>query len=161
MTKLEKYLVWGSSAVVTATGLAYAWMKYLIQPADPFAVVNHPLQPLVLKLHIVTAPVFVFAIGMIAMRHIWPHFRKGLARARRSGVSSMLLVLPLIVSGYALQAISAVSWLSIVGYVHLALGIAFALAALGHAIATRAAPRAMEVNSNEQANAAQVFCRMK
>ncbi len=161
MTKLEKYLVWGSSAVVTATGLVYAWMKYLMLPADPFAVVNHPLQPLVLKLHIVTAPVFVFAIGMIAMRHIWPHFRNGLARARRSGVSSMLLILPMIVSGYALQAISAVSWLRIVGYVHLALGIVFALAALGHAIATRAAPRAMAVNSNEQASAAQVFCRMK
>jgi len=137
VTTFEKYTVWGSTAAVTVTGVAFAWMKYLLKPADEFAVVNHPLQPLMLKLHIAAAPVMVFGLGMIVMRHIWPHFRRGVAQGRKSGLTSMLLVLPMIVSGYALQTLSAQSWLRWLGYIHLGLGLVFATAALLHGLATR------------------------
>ena len=136
MTKVEKVMVWGSTVAVTATGVAYAWMKYLLHPLDSFAVINHPLQPLVLKLHIVSAPFLVFGIGMIALRHIWPHFRAGLRKGRRSGVSSMLILIPMIATGYALQALSSASWLRIIGLVHLGLGLIFAIGAALHYVAT-------------------------
>lgn len=137
MTKLEKYVVWGSSAAVTATGVVYAWMKYMLHPAEPWAVINHPLEPLVLKLHIITAPILVFGIGMITMRHIWPHFRGRLARGRSTGISSVLFAAPMIVTGYALQAMTSARWLSVVGYVHLAVGVLYALCAMVHAIAIK------------------------
>lgn len=150
MTRFEKYAVWGSTTAVAATGIVYAWMKYLLEPADAFAVVNHPLQPLVLKLHIVTAPVMVFAIGMIAMRHIWPHFRKGLARGRRSGVSSMLVIVPMIATGYALQVFASERVLRWLGYIHLGLGLIFSAAALLHGVATRKAPKVVREEGTAQ-----------
>lgn len=137
MMKFEKVVVWGSTATVTVTGVAYGYMKHLMQPADAFAVVNHPLQPLMLKLHIVAAPILIFGIGMILMRHIWPHFRAGLKRGRRSGISSALITLPMIATGYAIQVLTSARWLTVIGYVHLGLGIVFGVAALAHAIATR------------------------
>jgi hypothetical protein len=136
MTKLEKVMVWGSTAAVTATGLVYSWMKYMLQPVDTFAVINHPLQPLVLKLHIVTAPFLVFGVGMIAMRHIWPHFKAGLRKGRRSGISSMLLLVPMIATGYALQALTSAPWLRAIGLIHLGLGVVFAIGAAIHYAAT-------------------------
>lgn len=132
MTKLERILVWSSTAVVAATGIAYAAMKHLMRPADEWAVVNHPLQPYVLKLHILAAPVLVFAIGMIAARHILPQLRAGLAR-RRSGLLTASVIIPLILSGYLLQAITHSAAVRILGWVHLALGIIFAAGALRHA----------------------------
>lgn len=137
MNQAEKVTVWGSTAVMTVTGVALAGMEYLLEPADPFAVVNHAWQPAMLKLHILSAPVMVFGIGMIFMRHIWPHFRAGLKKGRRSGIWSMLLTVPMIATGYALQVLSSVSWLNTLGYVHLALGSAFAVGGALHFLATR------------------------
>jgi hypothetical protein len=150
MMKFEKYVVWGSTTAVTGTGVVYGWMKHLMHPSDPFAVVNHSLQPLVLKLHIVSAPVLVFGIGMILMRHIWPHFRNGLRRGRRSGILSALITLPMIATGYALQASASVGWLKAIGYVHLGLGLVFGFAALAHALATRARRSASSMDAAPQ-----------
>lgn len=137
MTRIEKWLIWGSTAVVTATGVTYGWMKYLLEPADEFAIVNHPLQPWVLKLHIVSAPFLIFAIGMITMRHIWPHFKSGWKRGRRSGIGSALFATPMVVSGYLLQALTSAEWLRVLGLVHLALGLVFAIAAGIHFVVIR------------------------
>jgi hypothetical protein len=45
-------------------------MQHLMEPVNEWAVINHPLQPLVLKLHILVAPVMVFAVGMVAVNHM-------------------------------------------------------------------------------------------
>ncbi|MGQ0813057.1 MAG: hypothetical protein ACT4O1_01145 [Gemmatimonadota bacterium] len=137
MTRLEKWLVWGSTVAVTVTGTALGVMKYMMAPTDTFAVVNHPLQPLVLKLHIITAPFLIFGIGMITMRHIWPHFRSGWKRGRKSGVSSALLAMPMIGTGYAIQALTSSRWLALIGYLHFALGLVFAIGAAIHFVKTR------------------------
>ena len=137
MTKVEKITVWGSTAVMTVTGVAIAWMEYALEPVDPFAVVNHSWQPALLKVHILSAPVMVFGIGMIFMRHIWPHFRSGLAMGRRSGLWSMALTVPMIATGYALQVLSNAEWLTTLGYIHFALGTAFAVGGAVHFSATR------------------------
>lgn len=137
MTRFERWLVWGSTAAVSLTGFVYAAMKYLMQPADEFAVVNHPLQPLVLKLHIITAPVLVFAIGMIALRHIWPHFRAGVKYARRSGIATAAVIAPMVLTGYLVQAVTHVPLLTALAWSHLALGTVFALGAAAHVAVTR------------------------
>lgn len=117
--------MWITAAVVGVTGIALAWMEYLLPPVDPWAVIHHPLQPLTLKLHIVTAPFLVFAIGMIALRHVWRHFRSGMSRGRRTGVVTALSVVPMVVSGYLVQVITDERWLLIVALLHLALGVAY------------------------------------
>ncbi|HXO18770.1 MAG TPA: hypothetical protein VOA87_02470, partial [Thermoanaerobaculia bacterium] len=77
MTRLEAWTVHAATILVGSTGLVYAWMRYLLAPADPFAVVNHPLQPLVQHLHVLAAPLLVFAVGLIWRRHVWAGWRLG------------------------------------------------------------------------------------
>lgn len=150
MMKFEKVVVWGSTAAVTSTGVAYGWMKYMMQSADPFAIVNHPLQQVMLKIHIVTAPILIFGIGMILLRHIWPHFRNGLKAGRRSGIWSALITLPMIATGYAIQVLTSASWLRVIGYLHLGLGLIFGAAALVHAVATRRKQRLALVAARQE-----------
>ena len=83
MSPFQKWLVLSSAIVGTVTGLVLGWMKYLMQPTDPWAVINHPLEPWVLKAHILAVPVLVFAVGMVAVDHIWKHYRAGVRSGRR------------------------------------------------------------------------------
>jgi hypothetical protein len=105
---------------VGGTGLVYAWMVYLARPADPYAVVNHPSQPAVQHLHIVVAPLLVFAAGLIWRRHVWGSWRSGVVQRRRSGVSMALALAPMIVSGYLLQTAVESTWRTVWSVLHLA-----------------------------------------
>ncbi len=127
MSAFEKWSVWVSAALTTVTGIGLLWTKYFLEATDPWSVVNHPLQPWLLKAHIVTAPLLVFALGMIALRHIWKHFRNGLRWGRRSGIGTGFVTIPMIVSGYLIQAVTQAVWLQAIAISHIALGLAFGL----------------------------------
>ena len=142
MNRLERWSVVAGSFLVTATGVVYLWMKYLLQSADPFAVVNHPWQPAVLKLHILTAPVLVFGLGLIAMRHVLAHWLAGVSHARRSGIAAALTVLPMVLSGYLVQAITDARWLSVTTWVHVATGVVYGAAFALHQFLVRGRQRA-------------------
>ena len=77
MSRLEAWTLHAATLAVGGTGLVYAWMLYLLKPSDPYAVVNHPWQPGVQHLHVLTAPLLVFAAGVIWRAHVWRRFRAG------------------------------------------------------------------------------------
>lgn len=137
MTRFERWSVWLSSLATAVTGFVYAWMKYLLAPANPWDAVNHPLQPLVLKLHIVAAPLCVFAIGLITMRHIWRHLRSGMRHGRRTGVTTAWFAAPMILSGYLIQAVTAERWLVALAWSHIAFGTVYAVGLALHQVMIR------------------------
>ena len=96
MTRFERWMLVASSLVTGVTGFVYAWMKYLMTTDDPYAVVNHPLQPVVLKIHIVAAPLLVFALGLIFMQHVLRHWRSGQRVGRLGGATLVLTSAPMI-----------------------------------------------------------------
>jgi hypothetical protein len=137
MNRLERWSVVAGSFLVTVTGLVFLWMKYLLRSDDPFAVINHPWQPAVLKLHILTAPVLVFGLGLIAVRHVLAHWLAGVPHARRSGIAAAVTVLPMILSGYLVQAITDARWLSVTSWVHVATGVVYGGAFAAHQFLVR------------------------
>lgn len=110
MSRLEAWLVHVSTLLVGGTGLVYAWMRYLLSAAEPFAVVNHPLQPAVQHLHVWTAPLLVFGAGVIWREHVWKHWRRGIRSRRRSGISLVLTLVPMVASGYLIQTAVSPGW---------------------------------------------------
>ncbi len=137
MNRLQRHLLWWSTALTFLTGVVYGWMKYVLEPMDEWAVINHPLQPLVLKLHIVVAPAMVFAVGMVALSHIWPLWRSGLPRGRGTGVWTASIFGPLVLSGSLIQAVTAPAWLTVVTWTHVTLGILCGGLFLGHRVVVR------------------------
>ena len=126
MSRLERIVLHGSVTAVAISGLVYGVVKYFVPHSDPFSAFNHPLQPWALRLHVLAAPVMVFVLGVIMRSHILEKLRDRRNRFnRRSGVAALALLLPMIVSGYALQVLS-LRWLWVTAVViHVTSSLAF------------------------------------
>jgi hypothetical protein len=107
VTRLQVWFLHITIALVTLTGVLLAWMKYGMKSDDPFSVVNHPMQPGMLAAHVLVAPVALFGLGWVFSTHIVPKFRSGAKPQRRSGLSSMWLIAPMVMSGYVLQVVTS------------------------------------------------------
>jgi uncharacterized membrane protein YfcA len=140
VSRLQAWFVHLANLLVGGTGVVYAWLRYGPAPGDPYAVVRHPLQPLVQHLHVWTAPLLVFALGWIFEAHVWRHWRSGVATARRSGVTLLLAAVPMTASGYLLQTAVEPRWRAIWVGVHLACSALWVGGYLAHAWAKRGRP---------------------
>jgi hypothetical protein len=126
--------------VITAlTGTVFAVMKYGMTSDDPFAVVNHPLQPAMLAAHVVVAPLLVFGFGWVFTNHIWPGFASGMARKRKSGLWSMGAIAPMVLSGYLLQIATAEATRQAMAIAHWVSSALFVIAYVIHLLTKRAA----------------------
>ena len=137
MRPFAKWLVWVSSIATALTGVVYFWMDRMMVPVDEWAVINHPLQPLVLKAHLLVAPLLVFAMGVVAVDHVWKYYRGTIRRARRSGLSAMWPVVPMVLTGYLIQAITHELWLSLVAWAHIVAGAAYMVGLAAHQVFVR------------------------
>lgn len=113
------------SAVVTATGIVYFWMKYLLISDDPLAVVNHPLQPLMLDLHLLSAPVLLVIFGVVLNAHVASKFASGLPSSR-SGLTSLATFAVMALTGYLLQVIVNENTHLVLLWLHIGTGLVFA-----------------------------------
>ncbi len=125
MNPIERWLLWASTILVGVTGLVYAWMKYLVVSEEPFAVVHHPWQPFVLKAHILTAPLLIFAVGVVFLRHVLRQWRSREPEGRRSGLLVFFFFTAMVLSGYLIQTATGEGWLQALVVAHLATGIAY------------------------------------
>jgi hypothetical protein len=128
----EKWMLLATAGATALTGFVYGWMRYILEPMDEFSIVHHPLEPWVLKAHILVAPALVFATGMIAVNHVWRHFRSGTRQGRRSGITTGAVGIPMALSGYLIQAVTSPTWLLAWVIVHVVTGAVFAIGVALH-----------------------------
>ncbi|QDU66443.1 hypothetical protein [Engelhardtia mirabilis] len=139
MTRGEAWTTHLGTVVVGASGLVYAWMLYFAEPVDEFAIVNHPWQPHLLHLHVLSAPILVLAAGLLWVRHVWGRLRSGYPHRRATGVTLAAAVFPMIASGYLLQVTVEERWRSIWIWTHLVASALWLPAYLIHQLAPRGA----------------------
>jgi len=135
VTKSSAWFTHLSWLLVAATGTVYAWMRYLCEPEDPMALANHPLQPFLLASHVLLAPLFVFALGLIWRSHILVKLRIGHRHRRATGYALLSLAIVSSLSGYLLQVATdellRVIWM----WTHAATGLALVLVYVAHQLA--------------------------
>jgi hypothetical protein len=127
----ERYGFTTLASIVTLTGLVYCWMKYMIQNDDPFAVVNHPMQPGMLDAHVLAAPAFLVLFGIIFNSHIAAKLGRPIPN-RRSGLVALATVAAMTLSGYLLQVVTGERARQVTLVAHLVSGCVFALAYVVH-----------------------------
>jgi hypothetical protein len=135
MNAFERRTMHLSNLLVGGTGLVYAFMLYALEPMDEFSVVHHPLQGPVQHLHVLAAPLLVFAAGLIFREHIWFGFRQGGTRGRRSGLTLLATLVPMIASGYLLQTATDDTWRKVWVAIHVGASAAWLLGYLAHWVA--------------------------
>ena len=137
MKRWERWTFNALSAVVAVSGFAYLWMKYGLQSDDPFAVVNHPWQHVMLHAHVLASPPLVLAFGIVLNSHIMKKLRAAAGdRHRASGFFSLGTFAAMIVTGYLLQVVTSEVWLTVLVVAHVASGVVFTAAYGTHLVAT-------------------------
>ena len=130
MSRTERWLLDGANLLVGGTGIVFAIMKYLLEPADEWAVVNHPWQPHVQHLHVLTAPLLVFVGGLFWKNHVLRRYRDNGTEGRSTGVALAIQLAPMVLSGYLIQVSVSEAWRTAWVVVHLITsGLWMALAA--------------------------------
>lgn len=125
-------LMHAGTVATVVTGIVYGVMRYFCKPTDPFAVANHPLEPLFHSLHILVAPSLTLMLGAFWISHAWPRFVSGEPDGRTSGVGLMVTALPMILSGYLLQTATDPLWNSIWIWLHDLTSILWTLMFIAH-----------------------------
>lgn len=142
MNRITAWLLHCATLIVSVTGLLYAYMHYVMKPVDPFSVVNHPLEPYMLQLHLIASPVLVFLIGMILHSHIFFKLENGARSGKRSGLLLALLFGVMALSGYLLQVFT-ITGHRFLFWLHLLSGILWALGYAAHQLSSVRLKRAM------------------
>ncbi len=135
MSARLRWLVHAANLSVALTGVIYFVMKFLMEPVDEWAVVNHPWQPAMQHLHVVAAPLLVFVVGYIWRQHIAYGLAHGEA-SRRSGWGLILSFAPMAASGYLVQISTDETWRTIWSYLHLVTSGVWLLAFAAHLVAS-------------------------
>jgi len=115
-----------------ATGLSLGFVTFFVRPSDPFAVVNHPLQPWLRHMHILAGPILIFMVGWLWQDHVLAHIRRRVRTARISGWISALLFPAMAASGYLLQVTMDETWQAIWRWTHISIALIWSLAAATH-----------------------------
>jgi hypothetical protein len=118
LSRLTAWSVHAAALLVAASGLLWGWLRYFTTPDDPFAVVNHPLEPDLQALHVITAPLLVFAVAFIWRNHVHERLVAGQLTRRRSGLLLAILFPPMVASGYLLQVGVESGWRLAWAWVH-------------------------------------------
>jgi hypothetical protein len=137
MSRFERWFLHFSAATLGASGVAFAVMKYLLEPVDPYALINHPLQPWMLAAHVLAAPLILFAVGIIVKDHIWAEVRRRTARNRLTGLASFIALGIGVLSGYLLQTTTREGLRTLLMVAHLGFGVIFLLGYLAHFLFSR------------------------
>ena len=133
MSRFEAWTLHVSNLLVGGTGLVYAWMVYLVKPADPYAVVNHPLAAAgAAPPHPGRAAAGLRRRPDLAAARLGGSGGGGCGESRRSGLSLAFLLVPMIVSGYLIQTAVDGDWRRIWVVVHLAASGLWLLGYLAH-----------------------------
>ena len=112
---------------VTATGIVYFYMKYVLVTDDPFAIINHPWQPAMLSVHLVAAAPFVAFFGMLFRSHSFAKIRSANPANRRTGWTSVLSFAAMALSGYFIQVTASPALITAWIWIHVATSIVFAI----------------------------------
>jgi hypothetical protein len=115
------------SLLVTVSGVAYFWMKYMLVNDDPFAVANHAWQPGMLALHVVASPGLLLMFGIVLSSHIMKKLGARYVPNRKSGLVSLATFVAMTATGYLLQVVTGERALQALVVLHVASGAIFAL----------------------------------
>lgn len=132
MTPFERLCLHIASVLALLTGALYGWLRYFGGRIGEFGPEAHPWLATAQHLHVLVVPILVFALGGLFRAHFLPMWRSGRLSGRLTGSFLALGLLPMILSGYAVQVAVDPGWRTAFAWVHGASSLAFLGGFLAH-----------------------------
>ncbi|WP_026853225.1 hypothetical protein [Geothrix fermentans] len=131
MSAWERWSLHLAALVTAGTGLMDGLLRWFGMRMGEFGPEPHPWLPAAQHLHVLTAPLLLFALGMTVRGHLQAKLKRG-SEGRRTGLGAAFLIAPMVLSGYAVQVVTGPAWRTAFSWAHgLSAGL-FLLAYLGH-----------------------------
>ncbi|MDP6954488.1 MAG: hypothetical protein QF599_00830 [Planctomycetota bacterium] len=127
-----------ANLLVCLSGLLYGGLRYCARREGDFGPESHPAEDPLRSLHIVTAPLLIWAVAAIWHEHIWPSLRAGIQTRRRTGLTLTISFAPMVLSAYLLQVSVEDAWRSLWLWLHLASSGLWLVTMLIHLVLPRA-----------------------
>ncbi len=134
MRLFERWSLHLGAFLTGLSGLIYGWMRYFGKVLGEFGVEPHPLQGLVQHLHVLAAPLLLFALGMMVRGHLYTKLKAGTQEGRPTGISLGILILPMVAAGYLVQVVTSPTWRLAFAWVHGVASLLFLIGYLGHGL---------------------------
>ncbi len=151
MRVIERWSLHLGALLTGLSGLLYGWLRYYGRVQGEFGMEPHPLQGLVQHLHVLAAPLLLFALGMAVRGHLATKLRTGTREGRGTGLGLAFLILPMVAAGYLVQVATAPGWRLAYAWVHGVASLLFLLAYLVHGVRAWLKPRTVEAELPAQA----------
>lgn len=132
MSRLERWGLHVAALLTAATGAADGGLRWFGQRMGEFGPEPHPWLGLAQHLHVLAAPLLVFALGVMVRGHLWARLRGGSGSGRRTGLTLTGLLVPMVFSGYGVQVAVDPAWRTALSWAHGASAGLFLLAYAGH-----------------------------
>lgn len=123
MTKVERNTIFTINYLVVITSFVYFIAKYFLEIEGEWGPETHPLTIIFQKVHILTVPFLVFAVGMIFSNHVWKRIETGYKKSRNSGIFLLILLILMSVTGYLIQITDNQNFREYSAYIHVAVSI--------------------------------------
>lgn len=127
MTTSERNNIFTINYLVVLTSIIYFIAKYFLTIEGEWGAETHPLTIWFQKIHILTVPFLIFAVGMIFSNHIWKRICNGFSKSRTSGIFLLVLLILMTLSGYLIQIIDNQLLRQYSAYLHIGVSVAWSL----------------------------------
>jgi hypothetical protein len=117
MSRLERWSLHLAAFVTAGTGLMDGLLRWYGERMGEFGPEAHPWLGPAQHLHVLVAPLLVFALGMMVRGHLWPRLQTG-TEGRRTGLGSACFIAPMVFSGVGIQAVTSPAWRIGLGWIH-------------------------------------------
>lgn len=134
MRAWERRALHGAAAAAAITGGVYGWFRYFGQRMGDFGPEPSAWQGAWHHLHVLTAPLLLFMLGVTVRGHLLMKLRAGGREGRRTGLVLGLLIAPMALSGYGIQVVTDARWHVALAWVHGLSGLVFTAGYLIHLV---------------------------
>jgi hypothetical protein len=131
MNPVERWSLHIAALATAGTGLMDGLLRWFGERAGEFGPEPHPWLGPTQHLHVLVAPLLVFALGVMVRGHLWSRLQAG-AEGRRTGLGAAWLMAPMVFSGVGIQVVTSPAWRSGLGWTHGIASCVFLLAYFAH-----------------------------
>ena len=151
MTPWEIRLQHLVNVLVVGTGLAYGYFKYFAQGTSAYSSVISPNEPIFHDAHVLVVPSLVFACGLIWNSHVLKNLKTARKVKRSSGLGLIIILLPMVATGYLVQTAVDESWRRTWVWIHLVTSGVWTMSYIVHLVGPVVVRRRLKQNRKRHA----------